>query len=271
MLLALDTSNHHASVALVKDGQLAAELTWEVGRRHSQELLERVRWLCASCAARPADLTSVAAALGPGSFNGARVAVTTAKALAFALNLPIYGCSTLDAIACGHMDAHGTLVALLDAGRGEVYAGIYFVGRDVVAPSAPSAHGIALPLVPGLWRLGEPLITMPDALARTIAGPFLVCGEWQDSTRAALEHAAGARVHFAQRFGGRRASWLAALALHRVAHGEPDSAMTLEPLYLRRPAITSSAKHTALGLNFAPAASDQLALHEQGDSHALRH
>ena len=74
MLLALDTSTNTASIALVRDERLAAELTWDVGQRHSAELLQRLDWLLETVGAKPADLTEIAVATGPGSFNGVRVA-----------------------------------------------------------------------------------------------------------------------------------------------------------------------------------------------------
>ena len=74
MLLALDTSTNTASIALVREERLAAELTWDVGQRHSAELLQRLDWLLETAGAKPADLTEIAVATGPGSFNGVRVA-----------------------------------------------------------------------------------------------------------------------------------------------------------------------------------------------------
>src|SRR5205823_13072580 len=96
MLLALDTSTGAASIALIREERLVGELTWDVGQRHSAELLQRLDWLLEMTGARPADLTEIAVATGPGSFNGVRVALTVAKSLCFALDLRLAACSTLD-------------------------------------------------------------------------------------------------------------------------------------------------------------------------------
>jgi tRNA threonylcarbamoyladenosine biosynthesis protein TsaB len=267
MLVALDTSTNYASIAVVRGEQLAAELTWDVGRRHSQELLGRLTWLLETCGAAPADLTTVAVARGPGSFNGVRVAVTVAKSLAFALGVPLYAFSTLDVIAWGHASAgaSGLVVALLEAGRGEVYAARY------VANAAPSSPPRAQGGEEGadLRPVGEPEVVTPESLAGAIQGAALVCGEWRPETRSALEAALGERVRFAASLGGRRASWLAALSLAHRAHGQADDPAALEPLYLRRPAITVSARRTTLeedptrpGDRYAGAA-------EEGDARAL--
>lgn len=247
MLLALDTSTSQASVALTHDEQLLAELSWEVGRRHSQELPERMNQVLRVARARPADLTGVAVALGPGSFNGARVAVTTAKMLALTLGIPVYGASTLDAIAFGHIHADGMLLAVLEAGRGEVYAAVYVANVAAGADARPEDISDAVSetgelLAPGLWRLSGPLIAAPTHLLDTVPGGLsntpLVCGEWRDETATAF----GRRARFAPRLGGRRAVWLAGLVAARVARGTGDDPARLEPLYLRRPAITASAR-----------------------------
>lgn len=228
MLLAIDTSTSQASVALVDHGVTLAELNWEVGQRHSTELFARLTWLLQSRAIPMTALDGIAVAVGPGSFNGLRVAVTTAKSLAFALGVPLYGHATLDVIAWGAAAAgvERRVWALLDAGRGQIYAAAYATGI--------SARGWA-PLD------GYHILT-PEELAVRIDGPVLCSGEWRDETRAALEGLAGGTVRFASRLGGRRASWLAELALARAAEGAGDDAAALEPLYLRRPAITRSNK-----------------------------
>lgn len=99
LLLALDTSTRQASLALCAEDTVLGEYTWQVGNNHSIELLERIQRLMAECRTAIAEIDGVAVATGPGSFNGLRVAVATAKTLAFALQKPIVGISTLDVIA----------------------------------------------------------------------------------------------------------------------------------------------------------------------------
>ena len=270
MLLAFDTSTSVASVALVTppsaesgaEARLLAELTWRVGQRHSTELLERLEWLLASAHATMADLTGIAVALGPGSFNGVRVALATAKSLAFARNVPLTGTPTLDVIAWGYSAAHGanagTICAILEAGRGQVYAATYDATIDA-ARWAP---------------LNGYQVTTAADLAGQVSGEVFFCGEMAPATRASLAEALGDRYHAAPPLAERRASWLAELALARVARAAQeryDDAMSLEPLYLRRPAITTSARHKIA----APADADGTRQREdapkgEGSSDALR-
>jgi tRNA threonylcarbamoyladenosine biosynthesis protein TsaB len=223
MLLALDTSTSYASVALVDKGRLLGEITWDVGQRHSADLFGRVEWLLQTAKVAPSTLDGVAVATGPGSFNGVRVALTAAKSLAFSLGVPLYGHPTLDVIAWGHAWAGLPVWAVLEAGRGQVYAARY----------APAS-------TPAGWRpdAGYMVVT-PAELVSHVDGEVVVAGELRAETRAALEAALGERARFAPAPEVRRAIWLAELAMARTSADDP---LALEPLYLRKPNITTSAK-----------------------------
>jgi tRNA threonylcarbamoyladenosine biosynthesis protein TsaB len=227
MLLALDTSTTAASIALVREEHLVGELTWDVGQRHSAELLQRLDWLLETTGAKPADLTEIAVATGPGSFNGVRVALTVAKSLCFALGARLSAVSTLDVAAWGYSSASDPVWALLDAGRGEVYAAGY--------PS-PSTDAAAWAPVDGY------LLLTPQELASHVSGRALFCGEWRAETETILREALGAHARFASHLSTRRAVWLAELASARLRDGRVENPATIEPLYLRKPAITISKK-----------------------------
>lgn len=258
MLLAIDTSTRYASIALVDDNRTRYEVTWEAGQRHATELLEHMQRLFAAYGVDVAALQGIAVATGPGSFNGLRVALATAKSLAFAGSVPLYGHPTLDVTAWGAAGAPVEIVALQDAGRGQVYAARYRGGAASAAGWAP---------------LDGYKIVTPRELAEAIRGPVLFCGEWRDETRSALHTLLGSDAHFATGLGGRRASWLAELALARAAddaNGSSDDPAALEPLYLRRPAITTSAKVTLQSENTTHAALGDSEQSGEGASGALR-
>lgn len=255
MLLAVDTSTSFASIALVDQRRTIAELSWDVGQRHSTELLERLEWLLGVARTEVAALEGIAVATGPGSFNGVRVAVTTAKTLAFAHGLPLYGHPTLDIIAWGCAATEGHIWALLEAGRGQLYAARY---------AAPATDAVGWAPLDGYH------ILTPAELRDAIGPSVLFCGEWRDETQLALIQALGERVRFSPVLGNRRAAWLAQLALARAAQGAPDVTESLEPLYLRRPAITTSTK-VALKPAEDPASGETIAdSGREGVSRALR-
>jgi tRNA threonylcarbamoyladenosine biosynthesis protein TsaB len=229
-LLALDTSTSFAALALVRDQTPLAELNWHVGTRHSTELLPRLQGLLQQAGIMPEELSVIAVALGPGSFNGIRVALATAKSLAFSLRIPLVGVPTLDCSAWGSRAAgHAgqTIWAIQEAGRGQLYTARY-------------APGVLDPVV---WRPVESYhLLTPAELAARVEATALFCGEWRAETRAALTEALGERAWFASPLGIRRGLWLAELALARAAREQYDEPTRIEPLYLRRPAITTSAK-----------------------------
>lgn len=252
LLLALDTSTRQASVALCDEERLYGEYTWHVGNNHSVELLERIQRLLAECGVSMSALDGVAVATGPGSFNGVRVAVATAKTLAFALRKPLVGIGTLDVGAAQHQEWPGFVCSLLEAGRSELYAACYlFDGQESVGLVTYQAH-----------RLGDYQVCSPQDLAQYVreeilpqvgtAGdpqtlPCLCCGEISVASREALSEHMPGQTFFAPALQSvRRASVLAMLAQQRLAENVQDDPLLLEPLYLRRPSITTSVRKQPL-------------------------
>jgi tRNA threonylcarbamoyladenosine biosynthesis protein TsaB len=125
LTLAFDTATSVATSALVQDGEVVAERASKAVRvlADAEELLQRV-------GAEPRELSRLVVGTGPGSFTGVRTGLAAARALAFALELPLAGISTLDALAAGAPGA----VPVVDAGRREVFA-ILDGAPVVVAPA----------------------------------------------------------------------------------------------------------------------------------------
>ena len=260
MLLALDTSTRLAGLALCENGELRAEYSWDVGANHSVELLRRLEWLLQERGLSMTQISAVATTTGPGSFTGVRVAVTVAKTLAFGLRVPLVGMSTLDVLAYSHAAAALPVCALMEAGRGEVYAAFYrqvylhdstqtsgsledapplgsWVARVLLAPPSRAQSGL-------YWqRQGDYRIVTAEGLGKEIQEPTLLCGELRADSRRNIAGVLGSHALFARPLACiRHTSLLAELALQRLERGEQDDPLTLEPLYLRRPAITASTK-----------------------------
>ena len=125
-LLGIDTSTATLSVAILRDGALVGERTDQVSRNRTG-LLELIDALFVEAGLTPRDLDAVAVGAGPGSFTGLRIGMATAKGIAFAIGRPLWVVSSLAALAHAELadDDTGTVVAVLDARRGEVYAGAY--------------------------------------------------------------------------------------------------------------------------------------------------
>jgi tRNA threonylcarbamoyladenosine biosynthesis protein TsaB len=112
LLLAFDTATDVATSALVDDGRVLGE------RASTAKLLLRdVDELLAEAGRSPAELEALVVGLGPGSFTSTRIGLAVARGLAFALDIPAAGVSTLDALATARENAY----PIVDARRGEVF------------------------------------------------------------------------------------------------------------------------------------------------------
>src|SRR4030042_2821251 len=102
MQLAIDASTEIASIALFSEGKVQAELTWHSQMNQTAELLPNVVYLLKQAKIELKDIDGIIVAKGPGSFNGLRVGMGTAKGLATALGIPLVSISTLEAEAFQH-------------------------------------------------------------------------------------------------------------------------------------------------------------------------
>ena len=126
-VLAFDTSSKALSVAILDGEQLLADVTVNVKKNHSINLMPAIDFLMNSVDLKPADLDRIVVAQGPGSYTGLRVAVATAKTLAYALGIELVGVSSLYALAAA-TEFSGMIVPVMDARRNNVYAGFYRAG-----------------------------------------------------------------------------------------------------------------------------------------------
>ncbi|SEK18105.1 tRNA threonylcarbamoyl adenosine modification protein YeaZ [Streptococcus equinus] len=129
-VLAFDTSSKALSVAILDGENLLADVTVNIKKNHSINLMPAIDFLMKAVDLKPADLDRIAVAQGPGSYTGLRVAVATAKTLAYTLNIDLVGVSSLYALAAA-ADFEGVVVPLIDARRNNVYAGFYKDGQAI--------------------------------------------------------------------------------------------------------------------------------------------
>lgn len=124
-IVAIDSSGLVASVAVTEDDNLIAEYTTNYKKTHSQTLLPMLDEVKKMIELDLSTLDAIAVSAGPGSFTGLRIGSATAKGLGLALNKPLIGVPTVDALA---MNLYGTdqiICPLMDARRSQVYTGIY--------------------------------------------------------------------------------------------------------------------------------------------------
>ncbi len=124
-ILAFETSAKAASVALMEDDKLLGESYQNTGLTHSQTLMVMAEDLLKQCSVTPKDIDAVAVAAGPGSFTGVRIGVAAAKGFSWGRNIPLYGVSTLEAMAESLGVYEGIVCPVMDARRSQVYNALF--------------------------------------------------------------------------------------------------------------------------------------------------
>jgi tRNA threonylcarbamoyladenosine biosynthesis protein TsaB len=215
MLLALDTSTSRAGIALY-DGEVLAESVWHAGRDHGRMLMPVVEETVRRLGHRPADITAVAAARGPGSFTGLRVGLAVARGLAVALSVPAYGIGSLEVLAAGLPPLDRPVRTVLAAGRGR-YATALFTPHASRYVQSDDLMGVTL-----------------DSLLRLVVERCAIIGDLDAEGRSRLA-ALGEHVWVAPpALSVRRPAVLAELAWQQFCQGCPPGPEDGEPIYLAR-------------------------------------
>lgn len=140
-ILAFDTSNQALSLALLEDDRLLAEFNLTIKKNHSISLMPSIDFVMTQVGWKPQDLDRIVVAQGPGSYTGLRVAVATAKTLAYSLDIDLVGVSSLQVLASSS-GLEGTVIALMDARRNNAYVGFYANGRALESDKHASLEEI---------------------------------------------------------------------------------------------------------------------------------
>lgn len=147
--VAIETATSLGTVAVARGPALLAEVELGAQRRHAEAALPGLEEALRSAGVEREEVTEVVVGSGPGSFTGVRVAGATAKGLAAALGTPLRAFPSLLALAveaAREVPSPATICALLDARRGEVYAGCWRVDDDdieeVLAPMVGSVRAV---------------------------------------------------------------------------------------------------------------------------------
>ncbi|MDR3190385.1 MAG: tRNA (adenosine(37)-N6)-threonylcarbamoyltransferase complex dimerization subunit type 1 TsaB [Lactobacillaceae bacterium] len=156
-ILAFDTSNQPLSVALFDDDKLIGVRETDIAKNHSEQLLPLIDELMHAQNWQPSDLDRVIVSQGPGSYTGLRIAVTTAKTLAFTLGIELVGISSLALLAANVTDEDAIIVPLMDARNDNVYSGQYQWQAGQLVNIAPDRHtsisGLPMALPPNTQKV----------------------------------------------------------------------------------------------------------------------
>ena len=139
VILAIETATRAGSVAVSRGEQIWASINGEASSSHSTDLIENIDQVLRKAGLRLDDVELFAAAIGPGSFTGLRIGLATVKSMAVAMDKKCIGVSTLAAVAHAAGESART-VALLPAGRGEVFAQMFSVIGDEITALDEAMH-----------------------------------------------------------------------------------------------------------------------------------
>ncbi|TMW70874.1 tRNA (adenosine(37)-N6)-threonylcarbamoyltransferase complex dimerization subunit type 1 TsaB [Alteribacter natronophilus] len=215
-VLAIDTSTFTMSVAVFRDGLPAGELTTHLKKNHSLRLMPAIRAVMAEADMKPEELDRIAVAEGPGSYTGVRIGVTTAKTMAWSLNIPVVGVSSLEALAANGRHFEGLVCPFFDARRGQVFTGLYRFEDGETVRVEEDRLVMFEEWLETVERCGEPVLFLSPDLAKH---------EGALGERSSLRAGTGAPVDHLT-----RASGIASAAMKKAA----DEAIHLfSPNYLR--------------------------------------
>ncbi|MDY0296386.1 MAG: tRNA (adenosine(37)-N6)-threonylcarbamoyltransferase complex dimerization subunit type 1 TsaB [Acidobacteriota bacterium] len=139
LVLGMDTTSRHASIALLRDDQILIEYNFVARDELSATLIPAISFVCRSVGVGVDDVDLFGVGIGPGLFTGVRIGLTTLKGLLFPSPRPVVPVVTLEALAWKLRNSRRLLVPLIDARRREVYMAAYrFDGeklpREIISP-----------------------------------------------------------------------------------------------------------------------------------------
>jgi len=215
-VLGIDTSTSCGSVGLIDNGEVISDYLLNVPVTHSQRLLSAIELVLKEASCPIENLDGWAIALGPGSFTGLRIGVSTVKGLAFATGKPVTGISTLDVLASQIAPTPYLICPVLDARKKEVYTSFYRFEKSL------------------LKRQSDYQAIQPEDLVRRIREQTIFLGdgaktyrEFLLSSLSSLALFPSAPLHLSH------GSMVAKLGSELLQRGECLDLSTFAPIYVR--------------------------------------
>jgi tRNA threonylcarbamoyladenosine biosynthesis protein TsaB len=219
LILGIETATPAVSVAIGGHEGVLGQIEIARGRRHAETLTPSIEFLCAQTDIAIAEFGAIAVDIGPGLFTGMRVGLAAAKAMAQALRVPMIGISSLDLLAFPLRHADRTIVAVIDARKGEVFSAVY------------------RPVPGGVQRVTEPTCgSVDDLVGELLARDQQVVFVGDGALRYRDQFEGVRRAEFAEQFlSFPSAATLVQLAHPKALREEGANPWEVHPLYLRAP------------------------------------
>jgi tRNA threonylcarbamoyladenosine biosynthesis protein TsaB len=217
-ILALETSTMMGSVAIMDQEGLIAEYRLNIKSTHSERLMRTIDEVLKDSGLELKDLDGYAVSIGPGSFTGLRIGISTVKGLAFVTRKPVAAIPTLDALACNIPFSQYQICPMLDARKKEVYTALYSISDDG-----------------NLSKRMDDCVIRPEIILKEIKEPTVFLGEGARIYKEMISEGLGQRAHFApmskQLPSAVNVAELGLMAFERGAFEEPAN---LVPKYIRK-------------------------------------
>jgi tRNA threonylcarbamoyladenosine biosynthesis protein TsaB len=215
-ILGIDTSTMIAGVGIVEEDEVLVDLKFDVKITYSEVLLSTIELALRTIGFKPENLDGFAISIGPGSFTGLRIGLSTVKGLCFASGKPLASVPSLDALAAQSLFCKYQVIPLLDAKKSEVYAAIYDTGAGEPR------------------RKSEYFVVDIKTLVENIGGESLFVGPGAGVYQNDLIQQLGDKAHFA--WGEQSlpsGASVARLGRSKISSGQIEDITDLEPMYIR--------------------------------------
>ena len=218
-ILAIDTATLVSSVAVLDDKKILAELTLQTKLTHSEVLMPHIKQILAMTKLEKTELEAIVISIGPGSFTGLRIGLATAKSMAYALNIPLIGVSTLAALAYHYPVENIYLAPVLDAQKGNAYVALYeWQNGSLKEIHAPQVEAFDVILEKAM-SLEKKVVFLGETAVKNM-----------DKIKQIGKNIMPAMLHTIMP----RAACVGMLGMKMLHEGISHDMMNLEPFYIRR-------------------------------------
>lgn len=165
-ILSIDTSNNVLGIGLIDEERVIGEYITNIKKNHSVRVMPAIQTIMNECNVKPAELSKIVVAKGPGSYTGVRIGVTIAKTLAWTLKIPLSGVSSLEvsAASAGRF-FDGYISPLFDARRGQIYTGLYQFNDGKISTVVEDQLILTTNWVPRLKEMGTNVLFVGNDLS----------------------------------------------------------------------------------------------------------
>jgi tRNA threonylcarbamoyladenosine biosynthesis protein TsaB len=216
-ILAIETATKAGSIAIMDGSTFIGEVRLDVSIAHAERVMNSIAWLLKSSNISIGEIDAFAVSIGPGSFTGLRIGLSTIKGLAFSTGKPIVPVPTLDAIARRFPFCSYSICPMLDARKNEVYAALYKWEGNLCRKVVPET-AIA-----------------PERLLEKLEGPTVFIGDGAVTYKDVIvEKMRSDAIYPASSLMSPAASAVAEIALEMLKQGIDVDPQALTPFYIRR-------------------------------------